>query len=208
MTTSTPGGRGWADFATDAEARRFLEDYLRSQVEIVGPSASITSALVMAGGFSNATWLLELSDARNDIRHLVMRQPPTEGPLEPYDIFREAAILDALSGTGVPVPSVYHVSDGQRLLGQPFLLMEYLAGEVPDYRSLPLRGEWAEDDRRAMGRGFVSTLAEVQRTDWRSNGLARILDEPSSDYPSRSRVDLLENRMRERVGDSWQIPPS
>jgi aminoglycoside phosphotransferase (APT) family kinase protein len=75
-------------------------------------------------GHSNVTYRITRAGCR-----VVLRRPPRP-PLPPsaHDVLREARILAALEGSGVPVPRVLAVCADESLLGVPFFVMEYLDG--------------------------------------------------------------------------------
>jgi hypothetical protein len=77
-------------------------------------------------GHSNVTYLVRRGD-----RTVVLRRPPRP-PLPPsaHDVLREARLVRALEGTAARVPRVLAVCDDESVIGAPFYVMEYLAGDV------------------------------------------------------------------------------
>ena len=59
---------------------------------------------------------------------VVVRRQALVGPLEPYDLAREAAILRALWGGPVPVPAIHLVCEDAAVVGSPFAVMERIEG--------------------------------------------------------------------------------
>ena len=107
-----------------------------------------------------------------DELRLVLRREPARGPLEPYDVAREAAVLRGLAGTGVPVPAVLGLCADRDVAERPFSVLEYVAGEVPDYRTITALPAWKDEGGRAhLADEFVRVLAELQRVDPARAGL-------------------------------------
>ena len=84
-------------------------------------------------GHSNPTFLL----VRGELR-LVLRRAP-DGPLAPstHDVLREAAWMQALAPSRVPVPKVVATSADETVVGSPFFVMELLEGSFPRPRPCP-----------------------------------------------------------------------
>jgi aminoglycoside phosphotransferase (APT) family kinase protein len=102
---------------------------------------------------------------------VVLRRPPPP-PLPPgaNDMGREARILAALAGSGVPVPRVLAVAGPGEVMDVGCYVMEYLDGTVPA-AALPA----ALDDpagRQAAAIAFIDVLAALHALDWRARGLA------------------------------------
>jgi aminoglycoside phosphotransferase (APT) family kinase protein len=145
-------------------------------------------AVPLPGGHSNVTMLIRRSDLE-----VVLRRPPRP-PLPPgaHDIVREARVVSGLARTAVPVPRIIDTCESDAVLGAPFVLMEYVPGEVLESALPP----WLEpiDERRRAGEAFIDTLATVHAVDVASAGLDW-LGRPGS---------YLERQLR-RFSGSWQI---
>ncbi|WNG83555.1 phosphotransferase family protein [Mycobacterium sp. ITM-2016-00316] len=92
----------------------------------------------------------------------VMREPPPGTSAgSAHDLLREAGILRALSGSGVPVPRL--VGTGTSPEGSPFLVMERVAGAAleneQDAHAL------TPAQRRDLGVSVAATLATLHRLD-------------------------------------------
>jgi aminoglycoside phosphotransferase (APT) family kinase protein len=90
----------------------------------------IVRVVPLSTGHSNETYLLEGIDR-------ILRMPPSEeGLLPPYDMARQHAVLAAVGGwhAGPPVPRVFELCTDPAVIGDPFFLMERLAGEAFEYR--------------------------------------------------------------------------
>ena len=116
-------------------------------------------------GHSNVTYLIQRGDAE-----VVLRRPPRP-PLPPsaHDVLREARLLKALQDTRARVPQVLAVGADPAVIGAPFYVMEYVAGEVivasvPDTLDSP-------PERARIGEQLVDSLVEIHSVDWRAAGL-------------------------------------
>ena len=117
------------------------------------------------GGQSNPTYHLKTADSE----YVVRRKPP--GPLLPsaHAIEREHRVLTALRHSGVPVPNTYLLCEDADVIGTPFYVMEYVAGEVMTDPTLPDR---SPSDRRAIYESMAAVLARLHTVDWRAAGLS------------------------------------
>ncbi|WP_026912054.1 phosphotransferase family protein [Patulibacter minatonensis] len=116
-------------------------------------------------GHSNITLLVG-----DGARRVVVRRPPPP-PLPPgaHDVLREARVLQALDGTGVPVAKVLGVDDVPVVADVPMYVMEHVAGVVltddtPEPYADPAT-------RRHVGERLVDALAALHAVDWRAQGL-------------------------------------
>lgn len=115
----------------------------------------------LPGGHSNLTYRIE--DQRGT--SAVVRRPPM-GELLPkaHDMNREYRIIEALWGTGVPVPRPYGYCPDPAVTGQPFYVMGFVRGE-------PLGGPrdaetWLPETLRATASlSFADTLAAMHAVD-------------------------------------------
>ena len=149
-----------------------------------------------SGGVSYETWLVDAADPGHPSRapvRFVIRREPLRGPVEPYDIAHEATVIRGLDGTGVPVPALLGHCADPSVAGRPFTVLEYVPGEVPDYRTIMARPDWQDEAGRArMADDFVRVLSELQRVDWTRPGLASTLPAPASE---RERLHALIDDM-------------
>jgi aminoglycoside phosphotransferase (APT) family kinase protein len=84
------------------------------------------------------------------------------------DVYRQAPLLRALHGAGLPAPDVPFASESEAELGTPYIVMERLPGRtfIPwsPHKSFDL-SEQAVD---AIWRQTVQTLARISTFDWRT----------------------------------------
>jgi len=122
---------------------------------------------LIAGGKSNLTYLVSAAE-----HSVILRRPPT-GHILPtaHDMLREARVIGALGPTGFPVPGIIAVERTGQLLGQPFYVMQRVAGHIVR-DAFPAGYAQSADDHAQVASRLVSTLAELHRTDYTAAGLA------------------------------------
>jgi aminoglycoside phosphotransferase (APT) family kinase protein len=159
----------------DATAQRLEAITTGAEPAVVGPLlaevlhdprwATCDVALI-SGGKSNLTYRVA-----SDAGEVVLRRPPL-GHILPtaHDMVREHRVLEALGGTAVPVPRVFHIGDAQGPLGAPFYVMERLVGHVCRNALPP---GYAEDvgPRAAIAGALVDVLADLHTVDPAAVGL-------------------------------------
>ena len=139
-----------------------LETFLRNAIGgLEGPMRMEP----IAGGQSNPTFFVSF-----DNRSLVLRKQP-DATLLPsaHAVDREFRIMQALSGTGVPVPQMLVFHAGREVVGTPFYIMERLQGRVFPFYALP---DMAPAERHAIYLAMAETMARLHRVDWAGLGLA------------------------------------
>lgn len=157
MTTADPATAG-ADPAT-------VGPWLAAQT---GDEAWRGAAVqLIAGGKSNLTYLVTAPG-----RSVILRRPPT-GQILPtaHDMMREARVIGALGPTGFPVPGIVAVERTGALIGQPFYVMQRVAGHIVR-DAFPDGYAHTADDHTNVARQLIDTLADLHRTDYTAAGLA------------------------------------
>lgn len=100
-----------------------VTDWLRERVALKTP---LTFKLI-TGGHSNLTF--QVTDAGG--KKWVLRRPPLHSVLATaHDMSREHRIVQALAGSGVPVPPVVGLCTDEGVNGSPFYVMEFVEGTV------------------------------------------------------------------------------
>lgn len=133
---------------------------------LLGPFDGPLRAQRLNGGQSNPSWWLGAGP-----RSWVLRAKP--GPaasLAPsaHAIEREFRVLQALQGSGVPVPRVLGLCEDESVIGAAFYVMEHVPGRVlrdPMLPGIPV------GERAAYHAQANRVLADLHRVDWRAAGL-------------------------------------
>jgi aminoglycoside phosphotransferase (APT) family kinase protein len=103
---------------TEAEER--IRDDLAAQIK-----EPVRAVRAIPEGHSGFTYWVELDGRRG-----VLRLPPPGARIAgPADIPRQARIMAALHGQGLPVPAIVATSAGPVVDGRPFVLMEAITGD-------------------------------------------------------------------------------
>ena len=141
-----------------------LDGYLRSAG--IGRDGELTAELI-SGGRSNLTFLVG-----DDSSRWVLRRPPLHG-LTPsaHDMAREYTVVAALGDTAVPVARAVTLCKDESVLGAPFQMVEYVAGQVVRTRA---ELEALGDQRVIDGcvDGLIQVLADLHAVDPAAVGLA------------------------------------
>jgi len=116
------------------------------------------------GGQSNPTYHLQ-----TPAQAYVLRKKPA-GKLLPsaHAVDREFAVMRALQGSGVPVPTVRLLCRDESVLGQMFYVMDHVEGRVFTDRLVP---GVDREHRAAMVDDMNRVLAGLHGVDWRGAGL-------------------------------------
>lgn len=136
--------------------------------------------LPSGSGFSNETLLIDASwrDGEGVVdAKLVARVKPTAYAIFPeYDLHRQYRTMELLAPTGIPVPRMRWYEDDASVLGQPFYVMDRVAGVIPPDHPPFTHGGWLFEATPAqqgeLARSALAVLAELHRLDWRALGFA------------------------------------
>lgn len=139
-----------------------LHGWLRAQ-GFAGAAAPAIS--VLAGGQSNPTYRI-----RTDAGDYVLRKKPP-GQLLPsaHAIDREYRVMQALAGSGVPVPRMLAWCGDATITGTEFFLMEFLDGRVLADPALP---QCTPGERAAIYREMARVIARLHSVDVDALGLS------------------------------------
>ena len=138
-----------------------LATFLQERSVTCGP----VSARPIGDGHANLTYLV--SDGDREV--VVRRPPPPPIPRGANDVMREARLIAALAGTGVPVPEVVAVAREGELLDVPLYVMTYVRGVV--FTDATPEAIAAPAHRREIALDLIDTLAALHAVDWRARGL-------------------------------------
>ncbi|MCU1344892.1 MAG: hypothetical protein JWL70_1158 [Acidimicrobiia bacterium] len=135
-----------------------LQQWVQAQ-DLPG-SGPLTGATELLGGSQNKIFLLERDGGK-----MVLRRPPLHLRANSNKtMLREAQVLKALSGSGVPHPDFLAVCDDTDVIGACFYLMEPIVGFTPRGE---LPGQYATDAswRRRMTEELVAGAAKLASVD-------------------------------------------
>jgi aminoglycoside phosphotransferase (APT) family kinase protein len=116
-------------------------------------------------GHSNLTFLI--SDGNSEV--VLRRPPPPPVPPGGHDVLREARVIQALTGTAVPVAEVLAIGQPGEVLDVPFYVMQYVPGVVIT-EATPAAFTTSEH-RQGIAETFIDRLADLHAVDWRARGL-------------------------------------
>ncbi len=139
-----------------------------------GVDGDAVSVQRLDGGVSNLTWRIDrAADAP-----VVLRLQREQGIFQPYDVLREARVIDCLTASTVPVPQVLGTAGRESPLSAPYALLEWL-----DYPHMGMVAMGAEvvDHYRAM-------VETIHALDWRALGLSFL--DPPAPGPEAAQRDL------------------
>lgn len=146
------------DQALDADR---LASYLRTQVhDFRGP----LQLQKFAGGQSNPTYLVTAGERR----YVIRSKPPGTLLASAHAIDREYKVIQALAGSGVPVPAVHAYCEDASVIGTAFYVMAFVPGRVFWDPSLP---GMAPAQRAAIYDELNRVIAALHKVDYAAAGL-------------------------------------
>lgn len=161
--------------------------------ELDEPGWRESSVELISGGKSNLTYLVHSAAGE-----AVLRRPPL-GQILPtaHDMAREARVIAALAPTPVPVPRVLARCADPAVLGQPFYVMERVAGHVVR-DAFPAGYADAPADRARVADALLDTLVALHAVAPAEVGLADFAHAPQR---------YLERQLR-RWSAQWEASRS
>ncbi|MFT4518633.1 MAG: aminoglycoside phosphotransferase (APT) family kinase protein [Halioglobus sp.] len=140
--------------------------------EFTSPEAGASNETLLF----TATWL---EDGEPKERGLVARlKPVAEGIFPSYNLGLQYHAMDALAGSGIPVPVMVALEEDEALLGRPFYVMERVPGRYladnPPYHMDGWLTECSPQERGAIWRNAVSEIARVGSVNWEDRGFGEI----------------------------------
>ena len=210
MTGAVPeGSHDPRDGADDL--RSCLASYLAHQALPEWSGVTVVSLYRHAGGLSWETFVVEVAETGcpERRRRLVVKRPPLDGPLAPYEPDKEALLLRALADSAVPVAPLLAYTSEPVVAGRPVEVMEHVAGDVPDVRTIDRWPAWRDTGRRrTVSRRLLGVLAALRGFDWRQPSLSAVLRVDRS--PSEQVGDVIDRLMakiEENVAPRWGASP-
>lgn len=116
-------------------------------------------------GQSNPTYFIE--DAHGD-RWVLRKQPPGKLLKGAHQVDREYRVLNALAGTGVPVPKMLLFCDDASIVGTSFYVMEFVNGRIVEDIAL---ADYPPEERAAIYDSLVQVMTALHKVDHASIGL-------------------------------------
>lgn len=145
---------------------------------------------------------LSLALSTDDGERYVLRRPNKFRHTAAFnDVTQEYRTLELLAETDVPAPKPVHVCTDESVVGDPFLVMSYLDGEVvPLGSSLPERFR-NPAAREQVGNDLVDTLADLHSLD--TEPFAAVCDHQST----RDEVTYATDRLESATAVTGHEPP-
>jgi aminoglycoside phosphotransferase (APT) family kinase protein len=158
--------------------------------DAVGEPVVIGDLNRTSAGFSRENWVFDATWAGQRHQLIARRDPP--GSVLNTDRKVEAAVLMALAGTDIRVPTLRWADLDGSHLGRPTLVMDLAPGICDGFvlnRDRPL------DERTELAARIYDQLAAIHGVDWRRLGIASSLPDPGR-AAARSAVDHWEAELR------------
>ncbi len=162
------------------------------------PTARVSALRPLAGGASRESWAFDLVHADARVEHLVLRRDPVGRTLQ-GSRRQEFLILRAAAAAGVPVPAVRFCEDDASVLGSPFFVMEFVAGETLARRLL--RDAEYAPARAALPEHLAQALARIHGMDARDPSLAFLPVPPAGTVPAAAELARWEDIYRAATPD-------
>ena len=197
MADSETGPGGHVAGIPDAPAlKKRFERFLTGQG---GAPATVTDMRQFPAGFSWITYgcRVERDDRSSE---LILRLGPPNGLFAPYSAAPQFLALEALAGSGVPVPGVESWSDDPSILGAPFFVSEKVAGSTPEPWGSGVGGDTAW--RETVATDFVEAIAGLHRFDWRGTKLESWADGITPANAALREISHWQERAR-----GWALRP-
>jgi aminoglycoside phosphotransferase (APT) family kinase protein len=151
--------------SSDPTAQRLEPIVTGAEPELIGPHLAQVlhderwrdcQVALISGGKSNLTYRVA-----SDAGEVILRRPPLSHVLPTaHDMVREYRVQAALEATRVPVARMLYLAETDDLLGVRFYVMERVLGHICR-NHLPAGYGHTEDDRAAIGRALIETLARL-----------------------------------------------
>lgn len=180
-----------------------LQEVIRAQL----PGASAANIVDWSRterGFSTETYLFGLTGMEDpgtqadSTTKLVFRRPPEVALFPDYDLRRQYLVMDRLSATELPVPTVRWLApDDENPLGGPYYVMDRIdevsaPSDFPSYHTAGSYFDADEAGRAQMWWGCVETMAKVHLLDYESLRLDFLALPKFGDRPLVQVVNYLD----------------
>jgi aminoglycoside phosphotransferase (APT) family kinase protein len=194
-----------------AAFHRELEHFLAERVFSDWSAVKVTSLTRATGGLSWETHVADVVDPQRaaTVRRVVVKRPPLDGPLAPYDLQREGVLLGALIDSQVPVARLLAYTAEPELCGRQVEVSEFVDGQIPELRVIEAWDAWRDERRRhGVTEALMRVLAELQAFEWRTPEVSAVLDGhlAPAEHVAVS-VDRLMRRIDDNVASGWAASP-
>jgi len=130
---------------------------------------------------------------------------PRQAPALDVEIDIQYRAMQAVSGVSkLPLAGLLGYEADASVLGAPFFVMDFVAGETPlvdpPYPQEGFFVDAAPADRKRMIEGGLRLLAELHEVDWRAAGLDWLIA-PGTTPGTLAQIDIWEDYLREHLGD-------
>jgi len=200
------------------EKRKPLETWLAKH--LTGAEAVRLGAIErLGGGYSAETWILPARvrrDGREQEERYVLRQETPEPAIYPQqapglDIevdIQWRAMTGLAAAADVPLAPLIGIERDPAVLGSPFFVMGFVAGDVPPvappYASAGFFADARPEERRAMLEDGLSILARIHAVDWKAAGFEWLVA-PGTTPGVRAQLELWQ-RYAERELAGRELP--
>jgi aminoglycoside phosphotransferase (APT) family kinase protein len=132
----------------------------------LGDSSAEVTSVRLTPGHAGFSYFVDVA-TRGETRSYVLRVPPPGVRWEgTADVLRQARVVQALKGTGVPVAEVVWAGDDLDWFGTPYSVVACLEGDTVRMEE----GQWAAtlsaEQLRPMAQQAMTALATLHRQDW------------------------------------------
>jgi aminoglycoside phosphotransferase (APT) family kinase protein len=115
-----------------------LTEALERIAQRVEPDARLVRSRRLAGGVSARLTVLDMRLPQGETRTIVVRRHgEADRERDPQVAAHEFRLLQLLKRQGLPVPAPYLLDESGEILPEPYLVIEYLAGESGAHRAAP-----------------------------------------------------------------------
>jgi aminoglycoside phosphotransferase (APT) family kinase protein len=178
---------------------------LEQVVHGLAPQGKLLRAWPLEGGISAGMTALEITGAppRGQVKRMVLRRP-SEGALRhnPHAAEDEFRLLRVTQSLGLATPKPYHLDQSGEILPTPYLVIEYVEGEMA----------FAPTDLACYVRQLAEHLARIHSADLSSVDLSFLprqaggCAEMQGRRPAEADQALEEGCIRETLASLWPLP--
>jgi aminoglycoside phosphotransferase (APT) family kinase protein len=176
-------------------------------VAAIDPALQLTASWPLAGGVSSQVTAIEAEPPGSAAQTLVVRQyGPANLRSDPHSAAHEYLLLTLLHGAGLAVPRPRLADESREILPVPYLVTEFIAGEVctePGQLTLPVT-DFARELAAFLARlhGAGVTRAAVSHLADKGTTATQRLER----RPARPDAALSEGAVRAALASIWPPP--